>query len=215
MSQPSEWPRELPMFPLGSVVLPGVGVPLHVFESRYRALVMTCLTSDRLFGSVLIERGSEVGGGDVRADVGTLIRIVDAHEGPDGRWAVIGAGVERIRVLQWLDDDPFPRCVADLWPDDDSAAVPEGAIERTLGRIADLMIQLGGVGVEDRPALDRDPRVATHQLAALAPIGLLDRLDALRASGPDQRLRLVDEALTDQFQLLAAMRDLDGPDRPT
>ena len=53
--------RILPMFPLGSVALPGVGLPLQVFEPRYRALVMTSLSSDRLFGSVLIERGSEVG----------------------------------------------------------------------------------------------------------------------------------------------------------
>ena len=84
-SPESDWPRVLPMFPLGSVVLPGVAIPLHVFEPRYRALVMTCLTEDRLFGSVLIERGSEVGGGDVRANTGTLVRLLEAEETPDGR----------------------------------------------------------------------------------------------------------------------------------
>ncbi|HBU01458.1 MAG TPA: ATP-dependent protease, partial [Acidimicrobiaceae bacterium] len=103
------WKRELPMFPLGSVALPGVALPLQVFEPRYRALVMTCLTDDRLFGSVLIDRGSEVGGGDQRGDVGTLIRIIQSEELPDGRWAVVGVGIERLRVVEWLPDDPFPR----------------------------------------------------------------------------------------------------------
>ena len=80
----------LPMFPLGSVLVPGAVLPLHVFEPRYRALVRSCLDSgEPEFGVVLIERGSEVGGGDVRFDVGTLARIVQAGRFDDGRLAVV------------------------------------------------------------------------------------------------------------------------------
>ena len=57
----------LPMFPLGTVLLPGAVLPLHVFEPRYRQLVQDCLAGEPEFGVVLIERGSEVGGGDQRA----------------------------------------------------------------------------------------------------------------------------------------------------
>ena len=64
------------MFPLGSVLLPGVVMPLHIFEPRYRALARRCLEGDRRFGVVLIERGSEVGGGDVRCGVGTRAEVV-------------------------------------------------------------------------------------------------------------------------------------------
>ncbi len=74
------------MFPLGTVLLPGMPLSLHVFEPRYRQMVDDCRAGDGTFGVVLIERGSEVGGGDVRTDVGTLTRIVEARELPDGRW---------------------------------------------------------------------------------------------------------------------------------
>ena len=62
--------REVPMFPLGTVLLPGGILPLHVFEDRYRELTEYCLGNQTSFGVVLIERGHEVGGGDVRASVG-------------------------------------------------------------------------------------------------------------------------------------------------
>ncbi|MEY2464632.1 MAG: ATP-dependent Lon protease, partial [Acidimicrobiaceae bacterium] len=66
---------ELPMFPLGTVLFPSVFLPLHVFEPRYREMTRHCLDTQREFGVVLIERGSEVGGDDVRTQVGTVARI--------------------------------------------------------------------------------------------------------------------------------------------
>ena len=75
----------LPMFPLGTVVFPGERLPLRVFEPRYRQLVLDCLAADSpVFGTTLIERGSEVGGGDERASVGTVM-VLRAVEPIDGR----------------------------------------------------------------------------------------------------------------------------------
>ena len=90
----------LAMFPLGTVLLPGGVLPLHVFEPRYRQLVIDCLGGHgrpRVRGDV-DRTGSEVGGGDQRADVGTVARItrVDALE--DGRYSVVAVGTRRIRV---------------------------------------------------------------------------------------------------------------------
>ena len=76
------------MFPLGSVLFPSAYLPLHVFEERYRQLVRDCLAGNGEFGVVLIERGSEVGGGDVRTEVGTVARIVEVTEFDDGRFAL-------------------------------------------------------------------------------------------------------------------------------
>ena len=73
------------MFPLGSVLFPGALLPLHVFEARYRRLVQDCLAGEPEFGVVLIDRGHEVGGGDVRREVGTVARILEVRELPDGR----------------------------------------------------------------------------------------------------------------------------------
>ena len=97
------------MFPLGTVLLPSGVLPLHVFEPRYRRLAEDCLEGVPEFGVVLIERGSEVGGGDQRTAVGTVARIVEAATFDDGRYALGTVGVRRIRVVRWLEDDPYPR----------------------------------------------------------------------------------------------------------
>ena len=85
-------------------------LPLHVFEPRYRAHGRALPgTGTPEFGVVLIERGREVGGGDVRTYVGTVARIAEAGQFADGRWALAAVGIRRIRVEAWLEDDPYPR----------------------------------------------------------------------------------------------------------
>src|SRR5215217_7145860 len=109
----------MPMFPLGAVLLPGGVLPLHVFELRYRQLVQDCLAStDREFGVTLIERGFEVGGGDIRAMVGTVAKLVQVAETDDGRYALMTVGARRIRVNEWLPDDPYPVAEIEDWPDE-------------------------------------------------------------------------------------------------
>src|SRR6188768_1380525 len=113
-----------PMFPLGMVLFPSVVLPLHVFEPRYQQMTTECLERELEFGVVLIERGSEVGGGDLRTDVGTLARIVQAQPFPDGRWAVVSVGTRRVVVAEWLDDDPYPRALVEPYEDEAASSTP-------------------------------------------------------------------------------------------
>ena len=110
------------------------------------ALMRDCLAGSREFGVVLIERGSEVGGGDVRSDVGTVATIVEADELPDGRWALLAVGTRRIRVEAWLEDDPYPLAEVDDWPDgdldDDHADLLAGVVGR-LRRVLGLAAEAG------------------------------------------------------------------------
>ena len=119
----------LPMFPLGTVLFPHSVLPLHVFEPRYRTLTERCLADDSTFGVVLIERGSEVGGGEVRFDVGTATRILQAGRLDDGRYVLVTVGERRVRVRRWLPDDPYPlaevETLTDLPADASAAAVVE------------------------------------------------------------------------------------------
>lgn len=196
-----------PMFPLGSVVFPGTGLPLHVFEPRYRQLVQDCLAGDRRFGVVLIERGSEVGGGDLRTDVGTLAEIVQAQQFDDGRWGVGAIGVGRIRVVRWLPDDPYPLAEIEELPDEDDLEAPAEALERVLPALRTVLALAAELGVPAPPAtieLDPDPTIALSQAAAVAPLGSFDRQRLLVAAGPGARTALLVDLLADQEELLRA-----------
>ena len=207
---------EMAMFPLSTVLLPGMILPLQVFEPRYRTLMERCMDGDRRFGVTLIERGSEVGGSDVRSMVGTVAEITRAERRPDGRWGVVAVGTERIRVDRWLPDDPYPRAHVTPWPDQ-----VEGSPARLGGHVAECLVTLGqaltltarlGHPTEPVPALPDDPSVASYQLALLAPLATLDRHRLLSAPGPTKRLVLLDQMLIDLVQALRFMVD-DDPNR--
>ena len=83
--------RAIPMFPLSLVLFPGQILPLHIFEDRYRTMVEEIIDKDREFGVVLIERGSEIGGGDTRKNVGTLAEIIETDKRMDAQVTAIEA----------------------------------------------------------------------------------------------------------------------------
>ncbi|MEA2536637.1 MAG: uncharacterized protein QOF11_871 [Chloroflexota bacterium] len=90
---------DLPLFPLHTVLCPGVALPLHIFEPRYRALVARCLDEGGPFGVVLIRNGREVGGGPTSiATVGTMAEIREAGKFADGRYELLVVGVRRFRI---------------------------------------------------------------------------------------------------------------------
>lgn len=100
-------------FPLSSALLPGDPVSLRVFEPRFLALVADVTTSSGEFISVLISRGSEVGGRDSRLDHGVRVQVESVGEDPYGL-IVAGRAGAAISVGRWLTDDPYPRAeVAD------------------------------------------------------------------------------------------------------
>lgn len=202
----------LPMFPLGTALVPGGVLPLHVFEDRYRQLVRDCLTDVPEFGVVLIERGSEVGGGDVRTDVGTVARIVELAELPDGRFALTAVGVRRIRVVAWLPDDPYPLADVDDWPDPEPGPGLPDLLEPVVATLRRTLALAAEAGLQTAPAtteLADDPVLAAHQAVALAPIGPLDRHRLLLAPDAEARLAALAELLEDAATVLAAR--LAGP----
>lgn len=200
---------ELPMFPLGSVLVPSVVLPLQVFEPRYRAMLAHLLGEgvEPEFGVVLIERGSEVGGADVRTDIGTLARIVQAGELPDGRWVLTSFGVRRIHVVEWLPDDPWPRALVE--PLDDPPAGPDAdarwdGVQTLLRRTLGLAAELGEAPVAATIELAADPGLGSFQAAAVAPVGPVDRQRVLATVGVEARLAVLDEVLRDAADLLDA-----------
>jgi uncharacterized protein len=194
----------LPMFPLGTVLFPTMVLPLHVFEPRYRALVDDCEAGDGEFGVVLIERGSEVGGGDVRTEVGTVARILQLERFPDGRSALAAVGTRRIRVERWLEDDPYPRAEVEDWEDTGVPVLVLDDVEQGFRRALALAAELGEATAPLDVELAPDPVLATFQMAALAPLGPVDRQAVLATATADERVVLLTELLQDATELLRA-----------
>jgi Lon protease-like protein len=196
---------ELPMFPLGTVLFPHGVLPLRVFEPRYRLMVAHCLEGDARFGVVLIERGSEVGGGDARFHVGTVAQIVQAARTPDGRFSLVTVGTERIDVLEWLPDDPYPRAVvrtrADGEPARDGVEISD-AVCALLARVHELRAELGAPAQSGEVVLSPDLVLASYEAATLSPLGPLDAQALLELDDAVDRLEALAECLRHEEELL-------------
>lgn len=207
-------PYELPMFPLGSVLLPGALLPLHVFEERYRVMVRRCLEGVPEFGVALIERGSEVGGGDVRSRTGCVARIVQAAEAPDGRFTLVCVGTRRIAVDTWLDDDPHPRALVEDWPDPAVAADLRPRLDEVvalLRRVLALAAELDDGVASATSEISDDPLTAVWHIAALAPLGPSDRQAVLAVDSAEDRLARLGDLLEEELDTLQRRLHIDGP----
>ncbi len=156
---------QIPLFPLHSVLTPGLALPLHVFEERYRVMVRHCLDTSTPFGIVLIREGSEVaprGGGSRElaiAGVGTFAEIREASRHSDGRWEVLAVGGGRFAIDE-VHSELEPYLVADVRSLDDSIGDAEAAdrlVQRVIGRFVDYLRLLQPR--DDEPALPLDVQV--------------------------------------------------------
>jgi Lon protease-like protein len=191
------------MFPLGLVLLPHMVLPLHVFEPRYRALfrqLMEGPPEERVFGVVRVTAGDEVGGGEQRADVGTVARILQAEELPDGRWLAVAVGTRRLRVEAWWPDDPYPQAGVALLAED---AVDAPVLARRdllvprVRRLLALRSELGDTTVPSTFDLSTDPAISCWQLLVLTPLEPAVTARLLDVDGWEARLDAFAEALAE------------------
>src|SRR6201993_3659490 len=193
------------MFPLEVALLPDADLPLRIFEPRYSQLVADCLAADDpVFGVVLIAAGREVGGGDDRYDVGALARIVEHRALGGGKYTLRCRVSDRMRVLEWLPDDPYPRALVQSWPDEPGDPVSAESIRDVEDRVMGVFSRLAAArGVELPPrdmlfagvALADTPGGKLYALASRVPMGQADRYAVLAAASPDARLRALSEAI--------------------
>ncbi|OBG75022.1 ATP-dependent protease [Mycobacterium sp. E1715] len=194
---------ELAMFPLESALLPDQNLPLRIFEPRYGALVRHCLDTGDPFGVVLISRGREVGGGEVRYDVGVLAEITECVDHGGGRYSMQCRTGERIRVSEWLPDDPYPRATVTAWPDEPGDPVTAAQLVEVEDRVMALFERIADardVALPDRAALlgedsAGDPGQRLYALASRIPIGTADLYTVLSAPSASERLAALREAV--------------------
>jgi Lon protease-like protein len=211
----------LPLFPLSTVLFPGMRLPLHVFEERYRALVAELLAGPepRRFGVIAIRSGREVGASGVAAlhEVGcvAVVRQVATH--PDGRYDLQTVGTERFRLASTDRSRPYLQGEVELLPD--------GVAERGAAAVAVVVrqVQAGfraylnaladqGGGVISVADLPDEPVLLSYVIGAAMIIDLPERQSLLAAPDALSRLRLERSLLVRETAILRATTSRPAPD---
>ena len=174
----------MPMFPLGSVLMPAMPLSLRIFEERYLKLLGDLIGQENPeFGVVAIERGQEIGGGEKRLGFGTLASVTDIGT-LDQFYGLESIGSQRFRVNAWLPDDPYPMADIDFIPDlvwDDSLTLAKGQLETKVRNLLAFASEFGDLQYAADIEFSEDPMQACWQLAGVLPVGPLDHLDLLQS----------------------------------
>lgn len=202
------------MFPLNSVLFPGMTIPLHVFEERYRALVRHLLSLDdpidRVFGSVGIREGYEVGdhGAQSLFRVGVRLQLTDVESNADGTFDIVAVGRDRIQLDRLRTTDTFPVGEVRVLPEPE-VVVPEGVAEQaraTFTAYRAMVREIAGDPLEGE--LPLDPGYLSWTLAACSPLPLGERQELLEASDPAERLLLVTDLLRAELRAMNVITSL-------
>ena len=200
--------KRISVFPLsGAILFPGMQLPLHIFEPRYRALVSDSLARDRFIG--MIQPQTE----GVRPElfaVGCLGRIGDVEALEDGRYNIVLEGLQRFTVARELDvSTPFRQFDAELWEENEEAdvlAIAERAsLEQESKRYADSL----GYAVDWQSVSQLDDYALVNAIAQIAPFDAASKQALLESRGLSARTDLIV-----QLMRLFARRDASG-DRET
>jgi Lon protease-like protein len=209
--------QRLPLFPLGTVLFPGLVLPLTVFEDRYRHLVRYLMElpdgTPREFGVVAIEQGLEVlpptTGGVLHSEVslhsvGCVAQLRQVTEHKDGHFEIVSVGDRRFRITGLVEDPaPYPVASVEWIPEPDATAEADELAPQALAAFRDYLEVLRG-GHEDQ--LPDSPTVLSHLIAATAALTVADRQALLAAPDTTSRLRQEISLLQREITLLRHVR---------
>jgi Lon protease-like protein len=222
----------LPLFPLSTVLFPGMRLPLHIFEERYRVLAAHLQAqpeSRRRFGVIAIRKGREVGASGAGAlyEVGCVASVREIAPHPDGRFDLATVGTERFRLLRVDDSQPYFQGEAELLTDEEERQPdPAGSATRAAAdplAFATHRVQAGfrgylnaladrGGGVISVGDLPDEPVLLSYVVGAAMIIDLPERQSLLAAPTALDRLRLERSLLVRETAMLQATTSRPAPD---
>jgi Lon protease-like protein len=210
--------RSLPLFPLSTVLYPGLMLPLHIFEDRYRVMVEDLLDERgdlaAEFGVIAVRHGRETGPIDVDAiyDVGCVARVRRVSEVAGGRYDIVTTGTQRFRVLDI--GAPEPYLSAEIEPlGDPLGEMSDDLIDGVYDAFALYLDLVSSAPVEDLVEnVPHEPRALSYLVAATMALSLPDRQRLLEASDAATRLSAEQHLLGREIQLIRALGALPATD---
>jgi ATP-dependent Lon protease len=191
---------ELPLFPLAVVLFPGVPLPLHIFEPRYRQMLADIRASNNLFGLSYFDASTSEQEFPPVGSIGCVAKVTDAQAMPDGRSNILTIGVIRYRIEEYLDrGDPYLVARVTYFEDvgDDSAAVRDSSREvaETFTRIARAVRTINDERAHLPNIADTEPQRLSFLVAAAMEMDTDVKQELLELRLTSQRLRRLSDIL--------------------
>lgn len=185
---------EIPLFPLRTVLFPGMLLPLQVFEERYLAMTRELLATGGVFGVLLIREGEEVGGGAIPFDVGTTASIEEWQQPAPNRYLLTARGQRRFRLLRMLPPRPYPageiEFMDDAEPGDPFAFELAEQVRSVFPVYFNLALSLTGQWARGMP-LPSAPHALVNFLAPWLQVEELEKQKLLEITGAADRVSLL------------------------
>jgi Lon protease-like protein len=205
----------VPVFPLNSVMFPGVVTPLHIFEDRYRVLVRDLMAqpepADRIFGVVAIREGYEVGDHGMQSAhrIGTLVQLTTVERYDDGTFDIEVTGRQRLRMNDLDTSGEYFTAEVELLEDVDEPGAVDEAI-RTLATFEAYREQLSELrgGPVLSGVMPSDPAYLSYSLSATCLLTLRERQALLEAEDTRERLGMLRRALLEEMRAMRAIPSL-------
>lgn len=209
----------LPLFPLGTVLYPGLVLPLNIFEERYRQLVRDLLAGPQpgRFGVIAIREGRETGIDGVSAlyDVGCLATVRDVTELPDGRYELVTVGTERFRLHALDESKPYlcgqVEMLDEQVGDEAETKLAVAAVQRGFRGYLDMLATRGSATISV-PELPDEPVLLSYLVAAAVIVDLPERQGLLAQPNALRRLRSERALLAKETAILRELGSTPAPD---
>lgn len=214
--------EKLPLFPLGAVLLPGMSLPLHIFEPRYRQLTTDLVTGaipGRCFGVIATRQGGGDGGDGIAAtyEVGCSAVLREARQLPGGRFDINTCGDRRFRLLAIDGSSSSPYLVGDVeWiPDDEPDEQQRQLLPMLAESAREAYRHYCSVALPrgdwDEPDTGVDFELLPHLLASSCLLVLEDRQALLEERDPVRRLRMLRALLLREAEFLRQLHAVPAP----
>jgi Lon protease-like protein len=199
----------LPLFPLPAVLVPGLVMPLVLFEPKYLQLAenLSELEGSEQFFGIVKSIPNLAGDGEISINTtGTIAQVQSLELQADGKWDMVVVGGRRFRILELHQDMPYLTADIELLPDDDlNQPVTTQVIEATLEAFDNYRTLLG-VSIEENGNLPDDPQTLSYLITAAAMFSLEERQLLLELVSTNQRLKRIKQILDREVALLAKLR---------
>ncbi len=204
---------DIPLFPLHVVLFPDMPLPLHIFEPRYREMILRCREEKSPFGITLIQSGAEIGDEAVPHSVGTLARIAQYEEMPDGRMNILVFGESRFQVTRTFHDKPYLSASVSLMeeePADAETLQPDfDAVASLFRAYLQSLFAMSGRTLSTLQ-LPQDPEYLSYAVASVLQIPLHEKQVLLEMTETELRLRREVDILSTEIEAQDTLQSVVG-----